>query len=106
MRAVGRTIPVIVLLLASTVGAKPLTPGQQMPARCQAMMADWDAMDARLEEKVAAMNAAPAAEKTDATAAVVTELVAQRKAMRAKMRAMMAAGGRGGMMGAGCPMTP
>lgn len=61
-------------------------------ARCQAMMAEREkkvaemkASDARLDELVATMNAAPAADKATATAAVVTEMVAQRRAMRAAM---------------------
>lgn len=74
---------------------------QDMMKRCQAMMAqrqemtaDLAAMDARLDQLVATMRAAQGAAKTDAVAAVVDELVTQRKAMRAKMEEMQS-----GMMG-------
>lgn len=66
-----------------------------MTARCQAMradrekkMAEMTASDARLDALVAAMNAAPAADKANATAAVVTEMVAQRRSMRTSLDRM------------------
>lgn len=66
-----------------------------MAAKCQAMMAehgkmmaDTKAADARLDGLVAAMNAATGQPKIDATAAVVSEMVAQRKAMRDGMMTM------------------
>lgn len=66
-----------------------------MTARCQAMMAEREkklaemkASDARLDALVATMNAASAADKATATAAVVTEMVAQRRSMRTGMDRM------------------
>jgi len=90
-----------------------------MRENCQAMMAKRDemqahmaAMDEKLDGLVAEMNAAEGTAKTDAVAAVVTELVAQKKA-RQKMMMKMQQGGmkhmmhhRGGEIGEmkGCPM--
>lgn len=66
-----------------------------MKAECTAMMArrharmdEMKAMDARLESLVKVMNEATGDRKVDATAAVVTELVAQRKVMRDAMESM------------------
>jgi Skp family chaperone for outer membrane proteins len=69
-----------------------------MKAECQAMMAkkqkvqaERAAMDAKLDELVAQMNAAATATESDAMekmAAVVTELVAQRKTSQAMMMEM------------------
>lgn len=71
------------------------TPAAGMAARCQAMMAahekmmtDQKAADQRLDALVATMNAAPGTRKTAATAAVVTEMVTQNRAMRAGMMKM------------------
>ncbi len=69
--------------------------GGEMPARCKAMMekrqqmmqarkdmmARCKAMDARLDELVATMNTATGQQKIDAMAALLNELVQQRKAM-------------------------
>jgi hypothetical protein len=52
------------------------------------MMADMKAMDARLDQKVAAMNEAKGKTKVDAMAAVINEMAAQRKEMMAKMSSM------------------
>ncbi len=52
------------------------------------MMADMKAADLRLTELVTRMNSASGAEKTTATAAVVTEMVAQNRAMHAGMMKM------------------
>jgi hypothetical protein len=138
---VGRTIPV---LLASLVGAvtlwaqqptppppaaqkmemsgKPSTMDQKMMeesmmAHHKEMMAKMEAMDARLDGLVKTMNAATGSKKTNAVAAVINELVAQRKQMRDDMMAMqpemmkhmMAHMGMGMMKGmedsmAQCPM--
>jgi hypothetical protein len=80
--------------------AKP-TPGAGMAAKCQAMMADHEktmtemkAADQRLDDLVAKMNAASGMEKADATAAVVNEMVTQRRTLRDGMMKM-----EGGMMG-------
>jgi len=66
-----------------------------MPAKCKAMMQKKQQrmqkckmMDAKLDELVAAMNAATGQQKVDAMAAVLNELVAQRKAMRQMMMEM------------------
>ena len=112
---VGRTIPV---LLVSIVGAvtlwaqqptpppsppaaqkmeMPGKPGmmdekmmdESMMAHHKEMMAKMEAMDARLDELVKKMNAATGSKKTDAVAAVINELVAQRKQMHEQMMAML-----------------
>src|ERR1017187_833535 len=107
---VGRTIPV---LLVSFVGAMTLWAQQPTPPAAQKMempgkpgmmdekmteesmiahhkemMAKMEAMDARLDELVKKMNAATGRKKPDAVAAVINELVAQRKQMREQMMAM------------------
>jgi hypothetical protein len=71
---------------AATAKAKPPS---DMAAKCKAMMAEREQMttgmkaaDQRLDDLVAKMNAASGMEKTDAAAAVVNEMVAQRRAMR------------------------
>jgi hypothetical protein len=75
-------------------------PAADMSASCKAMMAnhekqmaDMKAADQRLDGLVATMNAASGQAKVDATAAVVTEIAAQRKTMRDGMMNM-----QGGMM--------
>jgi len=52
----------------------------------QQMMQSMTAADQRLSELVAKMNAATGDKKVDAMAAVITELVAQRKQMQEQMR--------------------
>ena len=66
-----------------------------MAAKCQAMMADQEKMttamkaaDERLDDLVGKMNAASGIEKADATAAVVNEMVSQRRTMRHGMMKM------------------
>ena len=59
-----------------------------MMAERDKMMADMKAADQRLNDLVARMNSASGAEKTTATAAVVTEMVAQSRTMRASMMKM------------------
>jgi len=61
---------------------------KQMMAMHNQMMADMKAMDASLDQKVAAMNAAKGNAKVDATAAVINEMASQRKQMMAKMTSM------------------
>ena len=60
----------------------------QMMAMHNQMMADMKAMDASLDQKVALMNAAKGNAKVDATAAVINEMVTQRKQMMANMSGM------------------
>ena len=83
---------------AATDKAKPPS---DMAAKCQAMMAEREQMmtemkaaDQKLDDLVAKMNSAPSPERADATAAVVTEMVAQRRTMRDGMMKM-----QDGMMG-------
>lgn len=66
-----------------------------MAAKCQAMMekhqqmmADMKAADERLDTLVATMESAAGQAKVDATAAVVAELVTQRKSMHERMMSM------------------
>jgi hypothetical protein len=77
------------------------TPDSGMAAKCQAMMADREklmtemkAADQRLDDLVAKMNAASGMDKADAIAAVVNEMVTQRRTMRDGMMKM-----EDGMMG-------
>ncbi len=72
---------------------KPQT--HDMMAKCKAamsgqekMMTDMKAADQRLDDLVAKMTSASGPAKADATAAVVSELVVQRKAMRESMMKM------------------
>ena len=69
--------------------------GQQMPEMCRQMMARHEKMmaemkeaQARLDQKVSAMNAATGNAKVDAMAAVINELVSQRKQMHSMMPQM------------------
>jgi hypothetical protein len=82
---------------AATAKAKPQSgmAAADMAAKCQAMMADREKMmadmkdaDQRLDDLVSKMNAAAGGEKADATAAVVTEMVTQRRARRDSMMKM------------------
>ena len=70
-------------------------PASGMEAKCQAMMAEREKMmtamkaaDQRLDDLVAKMNAASGADKTAATASVVTEMVTQRRTQREGMMKM------------------
>jgi hypothetical protein len=65
------------------------TPESGMAAKCQAMLVDQEQMltemkiaDERLDALVSKMNGASGTDKADATAAVVTEMVTQRRTMR------------------------
>jgi hypothetical protein len=74
----------------------------KMSAHHDKMMADMKAADEKLDALVAKMNGAKGNAKVDAMAAVVNELVAQRKMMRGQMMQcpMMGQGMKGGgMMG-------
>jgi hypothetical protein len=87
---------------AATAKAKPQSGmAADMAAKCQAMMADQEKMttemkaaDQRLDSLVGKMNLASGTEKADATAAVVSEMVTQRRTMRDGMMKM-----EHGMMG-------
>ena len=71
-----------------------------MMARHREMMARMDAMDAKLDDLVKKMDAAQGNKKADAVAAVVSELVRQRKEMREHMKTMSP----GMMHDMDCPM--
>jgi hypothetical protein len=58
------------------------------------MMSNWKDQEAELDKLVADMNSAPPDKKVDAIAAVVTELVEERKAMHERMQNMMWEGGK------------
>lgn len=64
------------------------TMDESMMAHHKEMMAKMEAMDARLDALVKTMNTATGKKKMDAEAAVINELVAQRKQMRDDMMAM------------------
>lgn len=68
--------------------AMPMEGCKAMMAQHEKMMGDMGALDAKLDDLVATMNASQGTIKTDATAAVVTELVAQRKQRRERMMGM------------------
>lgn len=72
---------------------------KEMQAKREKVMADMKAMDERLDAKITAMNAAKGDEKIAAMAAVLDEMVAQRKEMREKMGEL-----HHGMMCGKCPM--
>jgi hypothetical protein len=74
------------LVFARPPGHPPGTPA--MAARCHEMMTDMKAMDARLDEKLGAVNAAQGEAKVDAMATLLNEIVSQRKAMHEKMVGM------------------
>ena len=70
-------------------------PEAGMAAKCHAMMAEREQMaaamkvaDGRLGELATKMNGAPDAEKANAIAAVVNEMIAQRRAMQDGMMTM------------------
>jgi len=78
-----------------SAGAQSAMMGPEMGDRCKQMMAmhnqmmaDMKAMDASLDQKVAAMNAATGKAKVEAMAAVINEMASQRKQMMAKMTSM------------------
>ena len=77
---------------ASTDKAKPASgmaaKDHAMMVEREKMMADMKAADQRLTDLVTRMNSASGAEKTTATAAVVTEMVAQSRTMREGMMKM------------------
>ena len=75
--------------------AAAVKPAPEMAAKCQAMMAehekmmaDMKAADQRLDDLVTTMNTASGAEKTAATATVVTEMVTQDRTRRDGMMKM------------------
>ena len=73
-----------------------------MPAACQEVLNDLDAMDVRLDEHVKRMNESQGTEKIDAMAAAVNEIAAEHRTMREHMASMP--GCCRMEHGSGCPM--
>lgn len=100
----------------ATQPATPPTASEEMGApgcmaMCKAMMekrkkaeADLTAMDKKIVDLVAVMNAAKGDKRIEAMAAVVNELASQRKAMRETMAGLMTMGSGCGMGGPGMQM--
>ena len=89
------------MLSATTVAAQqpgPATPDQRagMSGRNQMSMVTMDSLNRHLDSLVGRMNRTSGNQKVQAMAAVINEMVAQRKAMQERMHQMM--GGREGMM--------
>jgi len=86
------------LLVATGVAAQQ--PGAQgdttRAMRREMMMQQVQAADARLDKLVSEMNRATGSKKVEAMAAVINEMVAQRRQMRAHMMQMMESRGRHG----------
>ena len=95
-RTVGRLLCVgCAAVLATGATAQAQTPGtppnhdrMAMMAKCQTMMAGMKTQQSKLDDLVAKMNAATGQPKIEQMAAVMTELVAQQKAMRGQMKCM------------------
>ncbi|MDX2152947.1 MAG: hypothetical protein SFV54_19550 [Bryobacteraceae bacterium] len=89
---------------------------QQMMTRWNTVMADLRAADQRLEQRVAAMNAATGTDRTDAMAALLTELATQHRTAIRQMNEIHTAafnhmrttssGSAGGTMTAGAGGCP
>jgi hypothetical protein len=97
-----RRIGVIVALVLSTSTVAAQQPGTPTPDRRSGMasgdqmaMMMMDSLNHRLDSLVGRMNRTSGNQKVQAMAAVINELVAQRKAMQERMHHMME---RGGMM--------
>ena len=86
------------ILAAQQPGAA--TPDRQsgMASGNQMSMMMMDSLNHRLDSLVARMNRASGNQKVQAMAAVINELVAQRKAMQDRMHQMMVRGDMMGMM--------
>ena len=90
------------LMLTATMGVtqqpRPVTPDRRagMSDRNQMSMVTMDSVNQHLDSLVGRMNRASGDQKVQAMAAVINEMVAQRKAMQERMHQMM--GGREGMM--------
>ena len=86
----GGTPPASPQAQAQTAGRGQM--GTMMAER-QKMMAEMTAAQKKLDDLVATMNGATGQAKVDQMAAIITELVAERKAMQSRMLSM-----QGGMM--------
>jgi hypothetical protein len=78
----------VAALQAQAQETPPMHDRAAMMANCQAMMAGMKANQDKLDDLIAKMNAATGQLKIDQMAAVLTELVANQKAMRAHMMSM------------------
>jgi hypothetical protein len=67
------------------MGGSMMQNGKSMQEQRRAMLADMKTQDAQLTEQITAMNSAPEDKKLDLMTAVVTQMVAQRTAMNARM---------------------
>lgn len=81
----------VVLAQSPTAGQKGMAAHKQTMADQKEMMAAMTAADQRIADLVARMNAAKGEERIAAMAAVVNELVAQRKQMQESCGMMMKA---------------
>jgi hypothetical protein len=82
-------------VVAQQPQAPPMRPhGAPAGARGEMPMMMMDSLNRRLDSLVAQMNRASGNQKMDAMAAVITELVAQRKMMQNRMHQMMQGEGR------------
>jgi len=102
---------IVLMLTASTApaqqtGAEPRNPHPGMGAGHGMAMMMSDALNRRLDSLVTRMNGATGSRKVDAMAAVITELVTQRKMMMEHMHAQMMSGGTMPMMGDSVPPGP
>ena len=98
------------MLSASIVTAQQ--PGAARPDRRgmsgqnQMAMATMDSLNQRLDSLVGRMNRASGNQKVQAMAAVINEMVAQRKAMQERMHHMMGGDGMMKMMGDSAAVRP
>jgi hypothetical protein len=100
LRILGGIIAVICSAPVIQAQQPPTRPQESQPAETTmvggnpAMMAAMDSLDHRLDSLVDRMNRAGGNQKVAAMAAVINELVAQRRMMRSHMRQMMGHKGR------------
>lgn len=78
----------VATLHAQTAATPPTHDRAAMMSNCQSMMAGMKADQDKLDDLIAKMNAATGSRKVEQIAAVLTELVAQQKAMHAHMMSM------------------
>ena len=101
----SRLIGGLAVLVLSVSTAAAQQPGAPTPDRRSGMgggnqmsMMMMDSLNHRLDSLVNRMNRSSGNQKVQAMAAVINELVAQRKAMQERMHQMMERGGITGMM--------
>ena len=102
---ISRLIGGLVVLLLSASTATAQQPGAPTPDRRSGMAGGnqmstmmMDSLNHRLDSLVDRMNRTSGNQKVQAMAAVINELVTQRKAMQERMHQMMERGGMMGMM--------